>query len=58
MYPITPLGKLFGSLVAVMGIGLFALPTAILGTGFVEAIAREKQPAVTCPKCGHHFKER
>lgn len=56
MYPITPLGRLFGSIVAVMGIGLFALPTAILGTGFVEAIAKEKQPAVTCPECGRHFK--
>ena len=56
MYPITPLGRLFGAIVAVMGIGLFALPTAILGTGFVEAIAKEKEPPVTCPECGHHFK--
>ena len=56
IYPITALGRLFGAIVAVMGIGLFALPTAILGTGFVEAIAREKQPPMTCPECGHHFK--
>lgn len=56
MYPITPTGQFFGAFVAVMGIGLFALPTAILGTGFVEAIAREKKPAIACPECGHHFK--
>lgn len=57
LYPITGLGRLFGSLVAVMGIGLFALPTAILGTGFVEAIGKEKKPALKCPECGHHSKE-
>lgn len=40
--PITPLGRLVGGIVAILGVGLFALPTAILGSGFVEAIQTNK----------------
>lgn len=40
IYPITPLGKLLGGLVAILGLGLFALPTAILVSGFSEHITR------------------
>jgi voltage-gated potassium channel len=36
--PITPLGKLFGSIVTVLGIAMFALPAAILATGFAQVI--------------------
>jgi voltage-gated potassium channel len=35
----------------VLGIGLFALPTAILGSGFIEAIQERKRKRV-CPHCG------
>jgi hypothetical protein len=35
---ITPLGKLFGSVVTVLGIGMFALPAGILATGFAQEI--------------------
>lgn len=34
--PITPIGKLLGATIAIMGIGMFALPAGILGSGFVE----------------------
>ena len=53
IYPITASGRFLASISAVLGIGLFALPTAILGTGFLEQI--QKKPgasAVTCPHCG------
>lgn len=43
VFPITPLGKLIGGFVAMLGIGLFALPTSILGAGFVEAIQNKKK---------------
>ena len=36
VYPITSLGKFFGSLSAIFGVGLFAIPTGILASGFVE----------------------
>lgn len=41
VFPVTTLGKFFGILVAMLGIGMFALPAGILSSGFVEAIARE-----------------
>ncbi|HUP23902.1 MAG TPA: hypothetical protein VNB06_13280 [Thermoanaerobaculia bacterium] len=36
---------------AILGVGFFALPTAILGSGLVEAI-RDSKGAVKCPRCG------
>jgi voltage-gated potassium channel len=57
VYPVTPLGKFLGGLIAVLGIGLFALPTGILASGFSEQLAKGKQhePLVNCPKCGHEI---
>ena len=52
MYPITVLGRLFASVIAVLGIGMFALPTGILGAAFVEEIERSKNEARVCPHCG------
>lgn len=40
--PITPLGKFIAVLVAVAGIGLVALPTGILASGFSEAVQRNR----------------
>jgi voltage-gated potassium channel len=48
--PVTITGKLVASVIAILGIGMFALPTAILGSGFLEEIA-PKKPA-KCPHCG------
>ncbi|RME25230.1 MAG: two pore domain potassium channel family protein, partial [Candidatus Zixiibacteriota bacterium] len=52
MYPVTVLGKVFASVISVLGIGMFALPTGILGAGFVEEIRRAKGPQQKCPHCG------
>ena len=38
--PVTPLGKMFGSLVMVFGLGLFAVPIGIIATAFVNEIHR------------------
>jgi voltage-gated potassium channel len=38
--PITPLGKMLGSAVAVLGLCMFALPASILATGFAEEMRR------------------
>jgi hypothetical protein len=32
VYPVTPVGRVLGGVLAVLGIGSFALPTAILGS--------------------------
>ncbi|EME69193.1 Kef-type K+ transporter NAD-binding component [Paramagnetospirillum caucaseum] len=39
--PITPLGKLLGSVVAVLGLCMFALPASILASGFSEEMKRQ-----------------
>lgn len=53
LYPITPLGKLAGALVAITGIGMFALPTGILGAAFVEALSKNhgNTRENACPHC-------
>ena len=38
--PVTPLGKMFGSIVMLIGLGMFALPIAILSTGFAQEVGR------------------
>ncbi|HII06960.1 MAG TPA: ion transporter [Methanotrichaceae archaeon] len=38
IYPVTILGKIVGSMLIILGVGMFALPTGILASGFVEEI--------------------
>ncbi|OOZ13392.1 hypothetical protein BOW35_10700 [Solemya velum gill symbiont] len=54
VYPLTAMGKFFGGVIAVIGIGIVALPTGILSAGFVEAINKShaKSAESKCPHCG------
>jgi len=52
IYPITPVGKFLGAIVSLLGIGIFALPTGIISSGFSEEIGRKKGGTITCPHCG------
>jgi voltage-gated potassium channel len=53
VYPVTALGRFFGMLTALFGIGLFALPTALIGSGFMEELQRKRDSkTVICPHCG------
>ena len=36
VYPITPLGQIFGSIIIILGIGTVALPAGILASAFTE----------------------
>jgi voltage-gated potassium channel len=53
--PITSLGKFLGGVFAIAGVGLLALPTGILSSGFFEMLhvkdADQKSTKV-CPHCG------
>jgi len=40
--PITPLGKIFGSVVTIIGVGMVAMPAAILASGFLENAHRRR----------------
>lgn len=51
VFPITPLGKFLGALIAVLGVGMFALPAGLLSSGFVEAM-QESHRGDKCPHCG------
>lgn len=49
VYPVTVLGKLCASLVAMFGIAMFALPAGMLGAAFSEEMSRHERH---CPHCG------
>jgi voltage-gated potassium channel len=40
--PITPMGKILGSLLGLIGVGMVALPAGILASGFNEAMHRRR----------------
>jgi len=52
VYPITTAGRFLTGIFSILGIGLFAIPAGILGSGFYEDIRtrRNKNKAV-CPHC-------
>jgi len=52
VYPITPMGKLIGAVIALLSIGIFALPTGIIGSGFIEEMQQRKDESAYCPHCG------
>lgn len=54
LYPVTSLGKLIGAFVAILGIGMVALPTGIIGSGFLEELASKKSKD-RCPHCGREL---
>ena len=56
MRPVTPLGKILASLIAVCGILLFALPAGIIGSGFVEKYIEARKGRI-CPHCGKSLDE-
>lgn len=41
--PVTPLGKVFASLVTVVGVGIVALPTSIMASGFAQISDRNRR---------------
>ena len=43
MTPITPLGRMFGGFIMLLGIATFALPAGIMGSGFVTELQRRDQ---------------
>ena len=56
VYPITPIGKILGAIVSLLGIGMFALPTGILSSGFTEEIQKRRNGPQICPHCGKAIK--
>lgn len=61
IYPITIVGKILGGIIALLGIGLVALPTGIISSGFMEEVSsrnkQHKDKTHTCPHCGKEIEE-
>lgn len=72
VFPVTTFGRTLASVIAILGIGMFALPTGILGAAFMEEVEAEKlakrklkegaeteeaYPYSFCPHCGENLPE-
>lgn len=57
IYPVTGLCKFLAGIVSILGIGLFALPTGVLGAGFVEEMQKKKDQQC-CPHCGKKINQQ
>jgi voltage-gated potassium channel len=42
IYPVTALGKILGGIITLLGVGLIALPSGILASGYTEQIQKSK----------------
>lgn len=62
IYPITVLGKILSAIIAILGIGLVAVPTGIISAGFMENMNQIKECKSEefkyCPYCGKELKEK
>lgn len=58
IYPITTLGKILSAFLALLGIGLVAVPTGIISAGFSEQIeeTNNDEKYKYCPHCGKKIK--
>lgn len=57
VYPVTPLGKFLGAIIALLGIGTLAVPAGILTSGFAEKIQRKYRKSTICPHCRKEIDE-
>ncbi|MBI5540529.1 MAG: ion transporter [Bacteroidia bacterium] len=55
VYPITGLGKILSGIIAILGIGLVALPTGLVSAGFMEKIGKKNNESKKCPHCGKEY---
>ncbi len=54
VYPVTPLGRLLGVVVSLLGVGVAAVPSSILVSGFLEETGTDRS---RCPHCGGDLDE-
>lgn len=50
IYPITGLGKLLSGIIALLGIGIVALPTGIISSAYIEEV-QNRNESKCCPHC-------
>lgn len=52
VYPVTLGGRIFAALVALLGVGIVALPAGIVASGIIDSVSDSKKSASKCPHCG------
>ncbi len=61
VYPVTGIGKIISGIIALLGIGLVALPTGLISAGFISKIEdmkkEKKEKYKKCPHCGKEIIE-
>lgn len=63
VYPATGLGRFLSGVIALLGIGLVAMPTGIISSSFMEELnsrnkkAEKIEPPCYCPHCGKKIRE-
>jgi len=50
IFPITAFGRILAAVIAILGIGIVAIPTGIIASGFTELV--QKNAHKKCPHCG------
>ena len=43
VYPITVFGKILGSIISILGIGLVAMPSGIISMGLIKEVTKKKK---------------
>ncbi|MCG8700635.1 MAG: potassium channel family protein, partial [Bacteroidales bacterium] len=51
VFPVTVAGKVISGIIAIVGIGLVALPTGIISAGFMNKVEEKKNANIVCPHC-------
>ena len=59
VYPVTAIGRFFAAVISLVGIGIIAIPTGIIASGFNQVItkAQEEDHKHYCPYCGHKLED-
>lgn len=56
IYPVTGLGKFLSGIIALLGIGIVALPTGIISSAYISEVQSSKANC-KCPHCGKNINE-
>jgi voltage-gated potassium channel len=57
VYPITGFGKFVSGIIAILGIGIVALPTGLVSAGFMNKLDKKNKKSTVCPHCGEEIEE-
>ncbi|TCI84979.1 ion transporter [Tenacibaculum sp. M341] len=60
IYPVTGIGKILSAFIALLGVGIVALPTGIISSAYIEEIRNlknKKEQQSCCPHCGKEIHE-